>query len=432
MDENWKTGLTRQQLLKVEELENRLSVATATLQQQEVSEKFDHDGQFGQSQVLVRIQEPSVSAVSADPGLSSSLPTISCSSPTSPSSSLFTSQPPHSVDTSPSFRSLNPGYVSSLAEFWANKWKLENNECSKACQEHDHDQGLENCGKLDEKSNEINHLKETIMVQCDLLRAAEQENVKLKGDLKNLALQYEEILSDHNLKVGSLKNKENTTVNLRSNLKDCNEKVSRLLEENLVKNNKIVELEENLEKSIQGKLVLDKNYYKMEHELKENKIKFEDLKIKYSKIKKGFNDYEEIVKDLKNQIVPVENLKVKMGSLDQDVKLLRTKLQNSVRSNSKNAKTANLTMNVPNRRSTKRRWSTTAADQDLASPAKVIRIAETVFMQNKAENSSVGSRKVVSLKQESDLESAKSSTLTGKSLKTKSKFGRHVEDCKQQ
>merc|ERR1719427_2272261 len=59
-----------------------------------------------------------------------------------------------------------------------------------------------------------------------------------------------------------------------------------------------------------------------------------------------------------------------MGSLDQDVKLLRTKLQNSVQ--------------VPNaRRSTKRRWSTTAADQDVASPAKVIRIAETVFMQNK-------------------------------------------------
>merc|ERR1719427_2596147 len=74
-----------------------------------------------------------------------------------------------------------------------------------------------------------------------------------------------------------------------------------------------------------------------------------------------------------------------MGSLDQDVKLLRTKLQNSVRSSSKCSKadkTANLTMNVPNRRSTKRRWSTTAANQDVASPAKVIRIVETVFMQN--------------------------------------------------
>merc|ERR1712096_294798 len=131
---------------------------------------------------------------------------------------------------------------------------------------------------------------------------------------------------------------------------------------------------------------------------------------------------------------------MKMGSLDQDVKLLKTKLQNSVRSSSKCLKAdkaANLTMYVPNRRSTKRRWSTTAADQDVASPAKVIRIAETVFMQNKivekavTENNSVGSRKIVSLKQESDLESAKSSTLTG-NLKTKSKFGRHVKDCKQQ
>jgi len=429
-------------LQKVEELENRLSVATATLQQQEVSEISDHEGHFGQSQVVVRIQEPSASAVSTDPGLSPSLPTISCSSPTSPSSSLLTSQPPHSVDTSPSFRSLNPGYVSSLAEFWANKWKMEINECSKACQkEHDHDQGLENGDKLDEVSHEVNHLKETIMIQCNLFRAAEEENFKLKEDLKNLPSQYEEILTDRNLKVEILKNKENTIANLRANLKDCNEEVSMLLEKDLFKNSKIIELEEKLEKSVHEKIVLDNDKHKMEQDSKENKNKFEDLKVKYSKTRKELDDYEERVKDLKNQLVPIENLKVKMGSLDQDVKLLRTKLQNSFRSSSKclkTAKTANLTTTLPNRSSTKRRWSATVADQDVASPAKVIKMAETEFMEKKSvktapsANSREGSRKIVSKKQESDLEFVKSSTLTGKSLKTKSKFGRNLEDCKQQ
>jgi len=200
-------------------------------------------------------------------------------------------------------------------------------------------------------------------------------------------------------------------------------------------------LEEKLEKSFHENIVLDNDKDKMEQDLKENNNKFEDLKVKYSKTRQELDGYEEIVKDLKNQLVPIENLKVKMGSLDQDVKLLRTKLQNSFRSSSKcskTAKTANLTTTLPNRSSAKRRWSATAADQDVASPAKVIKMAETAFMQNKSvetalsANSSEGSRKLVSKKQESDLESAKSSTLTVKNLKTKSKFGRNLEDCKQQ
>jgi len=200
-------------------------------------------------------------------------------------------------------------------------------------------------------------------------------------------------------------------------------------------------LEEKLEKSFHENIVLDNDKDKMEQDLKENNNKFEDLKVKYSKTRQELDGYEEIVKDLKNQLVPIENLKVKMGSLDQDVKLLRTKLQNSFRSSSKcskTAKTANLTTTLPNRSSAKRRWSATAADQDVASPAKVIKMAETAFMQNKSvetalsANISEGSRKIVSKKQGSDLESAKSSPLTGKSLKTKSKFGRNLEDCKQQ
>ena len=32
------------------------------------------------------------------------------------------------VETSPSFRSLHPGYVSNIAEFWENIWTIENNQ----------------------------------------------------------------------------------------------------------------------------------------------------------------------------------------------------------------------------------------------------------------------------------------------------------------
>ena len=105
---------------------------------------------------MVRIHEASSDNLAMSP---SPHPPVSCSPPTSPSSVLIP-QPPTSVDTSPSLRRLNPGYVSSLAEFWANKWKMENNDCSEAgqeCNEH----GVENVNEADESCQEVNRLKET-------------------------------------------------------------------------------------------------------------------------------------------------------------------------------------------------------------------------------------------------------------------------------
>ena len=72
-----------------------------------------------------------------------------------------------------------------LPEFWANMWKIENNDCSEAgqeCNEH----GVENVNEADESCQEVNRLKETIMIQCQLFRATEDENLKLKEDIQRI------------------------------------------------------------------------------------------------------------------------------------------------------------------------------------------------------------------------------------------------------
>ena len=98
------------------------------------------------------------------------------------------------------------------------------------------------------------------------------------------------------------------------------------------------------------------------------------------------SQYDETVKDLRNQIIPKENLNVKMESLNRDVKLLRSRLQNNIRRSNSNLKCPNmtaensLTMTMPSNKSIKRRW--TVEDQDLTSPAKIIKLAETTFTHN--------------------------------------------------
>ena len=340
-------------------------MATANLQQQEVSEKSPSKCQTSLSNVMVKIHEASSDVLDMS---TSHYNTVSCTSPTSPSS-LLTSQPPTNADTSPSLRSLNPGYVSSLADFWSNKWKMENNDCSKASQGAN-GQGWVNVNETAEDSEEVNHLKETIMIQCQLFRATEDENLKLKDDNKNLELQNEKIVKDLDQLRENLKIRESTVTNLRENLKDCNEKVSMLIDQDLEKECRIAEFEEKFGNNAPKIEVLVKENLKMEQELKEANANFNDVKAKNTKLKKGLDEYEEIVNDLKNQVVPVQNLKVKMASLDQDVNLLKRRLQNSVRSTSMRSKTATkadtltMTKTLPYCTSTKkRRWSPTENDQ---------------------------------------------------------------------
>ena len=84
-------------------------------------------------------------------------------------------------------------------------------------------------------------------------------------------------------------------------------------------------------------VVIQENLH-MEQELSEACFKFENVKDKNLKLQKNLDEYEEIVR-LENQAAPGANIKVKMASLDQDVLLLKRRLQSSVRSKSNISKT---------------------------------------------------------------------------------------------
>eukprot|EP00092_Neocalanus_flemingeri_P030853 GFUD01033507.1.p1 GENE.GFUD01033507.1~~GFUD01033507.1.p1 ORF type:complete len:463 (-),score=120.96 GFUD01033507.1:64-1452(-) len=435
--EEWKIGLTCDQLQKVEELESSLVSATSKLQQKDDFEMSRHESQAGPRNVVNRIHEASTdSGTSPSPHPTVS---ISCPSPTSPLPLPNTSQPENVDTTSPSFRSLNSGYVSSLADFWANKWKKVDEDCSKDCQE-EHGKGLENNEQLAENNPEvIKEVKDTTMAQCDHLRASEEENVKLKGDVKALAIQNEEILAYLDQKDESLMIEE------RENLRYCNEKVSKLLKEVEEKNCKICELEGKLEKSVE-----EKN--RLNQDLKETFLKFEDLQVKNGNLQTAYNEYEAIVKELRDQFVPNENLKAKLGFLDKDVKLLRMRLQASVSSSSKSRKIAEangMTRNLPIRRSMKiknlpsRRSMRRPKDDHIGSKVRIMKKAETTLtlvtkkpVEKEVSASSDSGQQIALARNElesSELDSAKSSIVVpDASLSSKSKKGRRSEDCKQQ
>ena len=53
----------------------------------------------------------------------------------------------------------------------------------------------------------------------------------------------------------------------------------------------------------------------------------EATELKNSVLETRLSEYEEVIRDIKNQIIPTEDLKSKIDSLDQDVICLRRKLQ---------------------------------------------------------------------------------------------------------
>jgi len=432
-DQAWKYGLNKEQI------QSHLQVDDMTVQvEQSESCLAEAKGKYPsrlpqQTNFEVKIQNASPLSGCQRVSHSSSKPQSSCTSPSSPSSVLS----PHLLtaggSTSPSLRLLNPGYVSSLAEFWAKKCRLEN-DC-KASGQRDNEQGqrVDNTSE-DDENGEVNRLKETIMIQCHLFRATEDENLKLKEKLESIELMNERILKDLNLKS---ENREKLVTNLKENLTKCNIKISTLIDQDLLQNSKIVELDEKLVNSEAEMDVLKGVNLGLEQELREVWVKLDVAKENNSKLEKGLIEYEEIVKDLRTRAVPVENIKSKMASLDQDVLFLRRKLQRSVRSISDTVKptinsedSVTLMKTLPYCTSTKKRRMS-QAETNKCSPAKMMKIAETTFT-NRHHHVDGSTVKDNCAKSSGGKSLSRISTPSDSSEKTKGKIGRNMQDCKQQ
>jgi len=284
------------------------------------------------------------------------------------------------IETSPSFRSLHPGHVSSISDFWENIWKIENdygtNVFARGGRSRDHGVGNGVNLTIDDEGEELNRLKETVMIQCQLLKVAEQENDKLRGKIDSIELMNKKILKDLNEKS---EKRENLVIDLRAKLEEYEKDVSDMNDKDLVKKYKILELEDKLTESRFKLDVSRQENVSLKNQLKEVDSKLNHVEADHAKLKEKVSSYEEVVKDLKKQVVPMENIKLKMASLDEDVCVLKRRLQGSMRNKStvKNSNTEEVVQGkllMPYCTSTKKR-RVSPIDGQVGSPAKIIKVA---------------------------------------------------------
>merc|ERR1719158_692169 len=272
----------------------------------------------------------------------------------------------------------------------------------------------------DEANDEINRLQEIIMIQRQLFRATEDENRKLKDQIVDTELMNSKILNDLNAKS---EKRETLVSDLRSKVGEYAKEISGLKEKDLIKSYKILELEDKLVES-----ATDSDILRLENLSLQNKLKvgdfsqLNDVKSKNAKLEDEIAEYEGLVQDLKKQIVPMENIKQKMASLDEDVVVLKRRLQGSMRSKTKVQKSSEdeiIGMQVlgPFSTSTKKRRMSPI---QVMSPAKVIKIADVVE----------GAEKPTDMKAEKEGPAPETVDARSRSLKmSRSKIG---QECKQQ
>jgi len=320
--------LTLSQNSKVNELEPNLSKAGVKLQERQCP---DDDIEMMQNvvppavqNIVVKIHEASADNIDKDLLNTDDESSAVSSSPPASNPSFQAAQV---ADTSPSFRSLHPGYVSNMADFWANIWTIENAERPGIERKFLQGKCLEDAPE-EEKDEEINRLKETIMIQCQLFRATEEENVKLKEKIVNIELMNDKILKDLNHKS---EKRENLVTTLRSQLRESRDEVSELVDKDVVRTSRILELEDKIAKTASEKDVLKLENLKSLKKVKELLSHVDVVEEKCSRLEEDLAKYEDIVNDLKQQAAPVENIKQKMASLDQDVSVLKKRLQKSLR-----------------------------------------------------------------------------------------------------
>jgi len=412
-------------LKNVKRLETEFAKTEVQLiEEQEPSTKLTVSNQ------ILKTKEGKVCEVAAD--ISDEVPQIQVADALSPSA------PNHPVlETSPSFRLLHPGHVSNISDFWENIWKIEkdgtNMLLAKGGKYREQRLGNDENFIIDDEGEEINHLKETFFMQCRLLKAAEQENGKLKDKITSIESMNEKILKDLNEKS---EKRENLVINLRAKLEKYEKDNSNLNDLELVKSCKILELEDKLTETALKLDVSRQENVSLNNKLKEVNSQLNNVEVDHTKLKDELSQYLELVKELKKQVVPMENIKQKMASIDEDVVVLKRRLQGSMRRKSvvqsyEMEELQNSKLSLPYCTSTKRRLSPIYGQN--GSPAKIIKVADATVNERSDSTSVIGNKDETDQCQtgngNGNITSGFENTKTRSLKNSRSRIG---QDCKQQ
>jgi len=188
---------------------------------------------------MTEAQLTRVAALEAEVGAMQTRPTVTVTEGgeadhLTPNSSPTLLKPP-----SPSLQSLHPGYVNSLASFWADKWRKSPKSTSEneEADEHNSPADDEESSNLSLKeSDHIQNLKRTIGFLEEFLRTEESKSQNLTLKVLMLQQRVEVLVKEVEDQQEQLLDKDSIIDFWKDKIDKCNDKVTRLLREDLEKN----------------------------------------------------------------------------------------------------------------------------------------------------------------------------------------------------
>ena len=247
-NDSWAAdGLSANQLFKVIEIEGNLNTVIQSredfLASQCSSSRSDPSTTFTKDRTDTISNRSGVVITVEEGGDDVHLITPSASPNTS-----FEESHNAAFNISPSLRNLGPGYVSNLAQFWALKSKQGQDMDSffKFGSTRDSSGKGGNVEKLlDENETFLSEadpslMKETIFVQCEMIKDLEEDKCKLNSSLEGLKKENDKLGESVREMEEILESKSTQVEYLRESLNNCNEKVTKLLKEDLDKNYKTI------------------------------------------------------------------------------------------------------------------------------------------------------------------------------------------------
>ena len=239
---------------------------------------------------------------------------------------------------SPSLRNLGPGYVSNLAQFWALKSKQGQDMDSffKFGSTRDSIGNGGNVEKLLEENETFlseadpSLMKETIFVQCEMIRDLEEDKCKLNASLEGLKKENDKLGESVREMEEIIESKSTQVEYLRENLNNCNDKVTKLLKEDLEKNYKIIELEGTMEdlNAKNKKLLNDNEALQKEIETSKQELieALQDLNGLRNVSKSHINGVDSV-----ETFIHDDDLKKEITLLDKDVAKVRNSFRGTKR-----------------------------------------------------------------------------------------------------
>jgi len=219
----------------------------------------------------------------------------SMKTPEKGSETLLTPTLEESIDDcsgrSPTLQSLVPGYVSSLAQFWAERCKAKEADWRDTLREL-------NPSWTCNDGDELTQLRETVIVQGQLIKELQGENMRLMEENERCV----QLIKDKQVEIDSMEKLREEVVGQES----CAHNDNNLKDEDSTSNNEVKKLKLMPTRGDRDAMILEN--VRLRQDLVEITKQWEVAEMKVSDLTSKLERFENIIQFLKSHTVPTENL----------------------------------------------------------------------------------------------------------------------------